>query len=483
MKSLTLFPLVALLVACAGTEIESKATKPVAEDKRTTFDYRATPRIAIEGEPITAKSMSAYADALDVPAAGMAVFRDGVLVHQAFKGDSIGPDSVFQGASFAKAVASATIATLAMREGIGLDDDVTPHITSFDLSQLDGYQAPVTLRQLLSHTSRADVGGYQGYPQSEDLPTNVEVILGSERSNSERVSFSRPAGSWYYSGGGYQIAQAFAEDVSGVPFGQLAQEMVLDPVGMSRSAMTQSFDPELNTALTPVAGVEKSGPVVGGWHSYPEIATAGLWTTAEDYGKFVLAIMSAADGEADVGIHPRVAREMLTVAGHPNPIRGYGLGLGILMNEDGSVQSFEHHGRNVGYTVSFSAFPKEHAVSVVVTNHPNGLALATESNRGFGESLGYIDPVATSVARVPFTDKLRERCLGAFSLADTPDELVFLKENEDGLMFENETASYPLVHTGNGAFLYLPTNTSFKCGDSESGVTLALGGSTVYLKK
>ena len=483
MKLLTILPLITLLAACAGSETVTRISNPNAQEITAPFEYRAIPRIAIAGEPVTAQSMSEYADEYKVPAAGMAVFKDGVMIHQEFKGDGVGPDSVFQAASFAKAISSATVATLAMREGISLDEDVSKYITSFDLTSLEGYEAPVTLRQLLSHTSGADVGGFQGYPQSKELPSNLEVILGSEKSNTKRVTFSIPVGKWHYSGGGYQIVQAFAEDVSGIPFGQLAQELVLEPVGMTRSRMTQSFDTTAETLITPVKGVERDGPVEGGWHNYPEVATSGLWTTAEDYGKFLVAIMAAADGETETGIHSDVAKEMLTVAGNPNPVRGYGLGLGILLNEDGSVQSFEHHGKNVGFTGSFSAFPKERALSVVITNHPDGLLLATESNRGFGEALGYIDPVAKTIERAPFTDELRERCLGTYSLVETPDKTVFLKEDTGVLIFENDTSAYPLVHLGGGEFLYLMTNTLFQCADSKQGTTLSLGSSTLYIKK
>ncbi|WP_438730587.1 serine hydrolase domain-containing protein [Parasphingorhabdus sp. DH2-15] len=483
MTSLNILPLAILLAAYAGPNIGTLTNEPSTQDAKTEFKYKAVPSIAIAGEPVTAKSMSEYADEFNIPAATMAVFKNGTMIHQEFKGDGVGPNSVFQAASLAKAISSATVVTLAMQKGISLDEDISQYITSFDLTSLEGYQAPVTLRQLLSHTSGADVGGFQGYLRSTDLPTNLEVILGSERSNSKRVTFSRPVGKYSYSGGGYQIVQAFAEDVSGVPFGQLASELVLEPVGMTRSHMVQSFDGVADKSITPVKGVETKGPVQGGWHNYPEIATSGLWTTAADYGKFLIAIMAAADGETEAGIHPEVAKQMLTVAVKVNAARGYGLGLGILSNEDGSVRAFEHHGKNVGYTVSFSAFPKERALSIVLTNHPNGLFVATESNRGFGETLGYIDPLTRTIMRVPFTDELRERCLGTYNLAETPDEPVFLKEEEGVLKFKNETSEYPLVHIGDGEFLYLYTNALFKCATSQQGVTLSLGKSTVYIKK
>lgn len=480
MKPFHLIPLIAVLASCAGA---NAPPVPLHQDAGRAIAYTPAPRVSVAGDPVQAKTMSEYADELGVPAVSLAIFQDGALAHQAFKGDGIGPDSLFQGASLAKSVSSAVIVTLAMREGISLDEDVSPYITSFDLTSLEGYQAPVTLRQLLSHTSRAGVEGFPGYPQSADLPTNLEVILGSERANTERVAFSRPTNKWYYSGGGYQIAQAFAEDVSGMPFDQLAQELILGPVGMSRSLFAETMDPESIAPLTPVPGIDNEGPVEGGWHNYPELATAGLWTSAADYGKFVIAVMAAADGEENTGIAPEVAKEMLTVAGQANPVRGYGLGFGILLNDDGSVQSFEHHGSNEGYRVSFSAYPKERALSVMLTNHPKGLQLATDNNRGFGNSLGYVDPAARSVTRVPLTDDLRAQCLGAFAAEGNPDETVQLVEADNAFVFRDEDGDYPLVHLGEGSFLHVPLVIPFKCEGTSQRTTLSLGRSTRYVKQ
>ena len=327
MKPYYIIAFLAVVTSCGARDSQTAPSQTERQEVARTIVYKPVPRVAVAGEPLQVETMSEYARELGVPAAALAIFMDGELVHTEFKGDNIGPNSLFQGASLAKSVASATIATLARREGISLDEDVARYITSFDLTGLEGYQAPVTLRELLSHTSQADVEGFPGYPQSAELPTNLEVILGSEKSNTKRVAFSRPEGKWFYSGGGYQIAQAFAEDVSGKPFAQLARELVFEPLGMSRSSFNQSLDPETVKPLIPVRGFENRGPVAGGWHNYPELATAGLWTTAEDYGKFIVAVMAAADGEENSGIAPEVATQMLTVAGHPNPIRGYGLGL------------------------------------------------------------------------------------------------------------------------------------------------------------
>lgn len=471
-------------IGCAN-KIEQSPTPNLASEirKQVELTYTPVPSTSVIGESNAATTLGEHADALGVPAASMAVFKQGKLVHETYTGDSIGPDSLFQGASLSKAVASATIVTLALREGISLDEDVAKYITSFDLTSLEGYSAPTTLRELLSHTSGATVEGFAGYPRSVEMPTNKEVILGSTRTNTKRVAFTQPKGKWYYSGGGYQIAQAFAEDVSDLTFAELSKELIFDPIGMTRTTYMLPFDPEAVKPLIPVPAYTGKGPLQGGWHNYPELATAGLWTTATDYGRFAIALMKSSNGDGDTGIRPDVAREMLTVAGRRNDVQGYGLGLGIISDANGNIKTFEHHGANEGYRTSFTAFPAEGAVSIVMTNHPNGLGLSQDANRGIGASMGYTDPSARTVTREPMSTELRTQCIGNFAKDKNPDQIVSLIEQESGaLIYRDEDGDYSLVHLGEGAFLHIPLNYPFKCSVSNGRTVLRVGRSSEYFK-
>ncbi|NVE95656.1 serine hydrolase domain-containing protein [Altererythrobacter lutimaris] len=478
LKHLKILPLAALATACTNS---SDSDGEAEQARLAAIAYNPAPRIAVEGAPLSYASLEQYAKELGIPAAGYALFKDGELIHQEFVGEDIGPDSLFQSASLSKAVAAATIAILAEREGVSLDEDIAPYITSFDLTSVKGYQAPVTLRELLSHTSQSDVGGFAGYPRTDPIPSNVDVIFGSDATNSKPVEFTQEEGKWYYSGGGYQIAQAFAEDVSNKSFGDLAKDLVLDPVGMERSAFIIALDPQAVAPLFPVEGFERSGAVEGGWHNFPELAAAGLWTTAEDYGKFIVAVMEAAGGETNTGLPTSVAKDMLTVVGDTGRSRGYGLGLGILMAEDGTVESFEHHGSNTGYRASFSAFPKDRAVSVVMTNHPDGIQLATESNRGFGANLGYDDPVARTVVRKAMSEKVAQSCLGEFSNQDEPASTINLLQQDGKAVLRNKDGDYGLVHLGDGEFIYPNLGITVTCDHSKIPSRVSLQGST-FLK-
>ncbi len=68
-------------------------------------------------------------------------------------------------------------------------------------------------------------------------------------------------------------------------FPQFMTETVLEPLGMTNSTYGQPLTSEF--ASRAATGYYTNGePVQGRWHIYPEMATAGLWTTASDLALF-----------------------------------------------------------------------------------------------------------------------------------------------------------------------------------------------------
>ena len=81
-------------------------------------------------------------------------------------------------------------------------------------------------------------------------------------------------------------------DITGKPFPQLMQEYVLGPLGMAHSTFDQPLPK--NLAASPVTPYLGTGEEVnGGAHIYPEMAAAGLWTTASDLARFALAVQDS----------------------------------------------------------------------------------------------------------------------------------------------------------------------------------------------
>ncbi|QIG54031.1 beta-lactamase family protein [Altererythrobacter sp. BO-6] len=301
-----------------------------------------------------------------VSAVAVAVMRGGETHWQGFYGaDSGGPDTLFQAASMSKAVASVGIAALARERGFSLDADIMPALAGLlDPRAVNPGGVKVTLRGLLSHTNGASVSGFPGYAEGETVPTTLGVVLGAGGSNTGPVIID-PAqiGTFNYSGGGYTLAQLWAETVSGESFAALMDRLVLRPIGMAHSSF--ALQPPAADVARAQDGFD--GPVPGGWNSYPESAAAGLWTTPADYGRFAHALMRAAKGDGSAGIDPAVAAEVLRVVEDD-----YGLGVSVVDVGGKGELRFSHSGGNRGYRTQFNAYPARDEAIVVLTNAPGG---------------------------------------------------------------------------------------------------------------
>lgn len=277
------------------------------------------------------------------------------------------PATLFQAASMSKPVAAAAILRLAEERHLDLDADVNTLLRSWRVPWSAGSTRPVTLRGLLSHSAGINVHGFAGYDRDAPFPTLLQVLDGAPPSNSEPVRVTAtPGTTTEYSGGGTSIAQQLAVDVSGEPFPTFMRQTLLGPLHMADS----TFEQPLPRVLWPRAadGYYLDGtPVHGGWHVYPTMAAAGLWTTPADLATFVIAIQNALRGRGMPPIDLNVAREMTTKASQTFAL-GPEIGPGY----------FTHNGANEGFQGIFVGLTAGGKGVVVMTNSDNGVVLADE---------------------------------------------------------------------------------------------------------
>lgn len=306
----------------------------------------------------------------------------------------------------------------------------------------------VSLRALLSHTAGATVGGFPGYPAGTDLPTNREVVAGSERTNTDPVTIkANPEREFNYSGGGFQIAQLWAEETSGEEFAALMQRLVLGPVGMTLSTFEQPLTDTQNVAA---AHTGRGEPVEGGWHSYPEQAAAGLWTTPTDYLRFVSALMAAAGGDGSAGLPIAAATAVTT------PVSSdYGLGLGVNTLEDGRTV-WRHGGANRGYRCFVQVLPGARDAVVVMTNGSGGSTVAIDVMRTLNTAYGWPGEAPRTIERVAVTPKQLATYTGRYVLEEDPDVILTVAvQGQDLTATDPEGRVYRLVPIGEGRFVTL----------------------------
>ncbi len=343
------------------------------------------PGIIIAGRPSPAAPIAERMAALHVPGASVAVIDGGVLawakgygVAEAGSPTPVTPATLFQAASISKSVAALAAMRLVEQGRLALDEDVNVRLVSWKVPDNEFTRTEkVTPRRLLSHTAGLTVHGFGGYPACDPVPSVVQVLDGAKPANSAAVRAEAVPGSrWSYSGGGFTVMQLLMTEVTGKGFPDLMAELVLKPLGMAESTYAQPL-PESRRGAAATGHDPDGKPIPGRFHTYPEMAAAGLWTTPTDLARFLLEIRQALAGRSSV-ISADTAKLMTTVVKE-----GYGLGLSL--QRLGPAASFGHGGSNEGFRCHMTAFIANGRGVVIMTNSDSGGRLASEILRAVAQ--------------------------------------------------------------------------------------------------
>lgn len=311
---------------------------------------------------------------------GQVAWAKGYGVLRAGEAATVTPTTLFQAASISKAVTATAALQLVQRGQLGLDTPVNRALHSWQLPENAlTRQHPVTLRQLLSHTAGIGVPGYLGYASGQPLPTLLEVLKGQPPATSLPVRVEQLPGKGYaYSGGGYEVVQLLMQDATATPFPDLMERELLGPLGMTRSRFAQPLPADL---VAQAAAAHQLGgtPLPGRWHTYPELAAAGLWSTPSDLARWLLALsQSARHDQPSALLSPELTQQMLK--NHSPGLAGWwhAYGLGLNLHGRGRSLSFGHSGINQGYRALAVMYPHTGQGVVIMTNGENGIPLYEE---------------------------------------------------------------------------------------------------------
>ncbi|MFV2115935.1 serine hydrolase domain-containing protein [Micromonospora sp. LOL_025] len=247
-----------------------------------------------------------------------------------------GHDLLFPACSISKHVAAFGTLRLVADATLDLDTDVNAYLSAW---QLPG-TGTVTVRQLLAHTAGLTENWFPGYAAGEPVPSLQQILRGEPPANTPRVRRELPPGTQFrYSGSHYAVLEQLLTDVTSTPFDKLMATLVLEPVGMADSSYDQHF-PNRHRGRA-ARGHCGGNPVHGGWHTQPEMAGAGMWSTPADLVRLELEICRAAAGESAL-LPQDLAAQMLT----PQVPGGFGLGTEL------GEGRFGHTGQNTGYRCS-----------------------------------------------------------------------------------------------------------------------------------
>lgn len=184
----------------------------------------------------------------DVPGVvALVTAPDRVLYHEGFgkmnvaQGIDMRKDAIFRIASMTKAITSVAVMMLVEEGKLGLEDDVSKYLPQFKnprvISRLDlsagAYETrsatrPITIRQLLTHTSGI------GYSWSDPGLALVEKLTGKTRPE-DLPLLHEPGDKWSYGAGPKVLGDVVAK-LSGQPIEAFLENRIFRPLGMPDTA-------------------------------------------------------------------------------------------------------------------------------------------------------------------------------------------------------------------------------------------------------
>ena len=278
--------------------------------------------------------------------------------------------TLFQAGSISKPVAATGTLSLVEHGKLSLDDNVNQKLKSWQVPDNEFTKdQKVTLRRILSHSAGLTVHGFPGYAVGSPIPTLVQIFNGEPPANTAPIRVDLVPGTKFrYSGGGVTIEQELVMDVTGKPFPQFMRETLLDKIGMTDSTYEQPLPPA-RAAMAATATHGDGTPVPGKWHIYPEMAAAGLWTTATDLARFGIEIALSKQGKANHVLSEATTREMLK----PQIEQ---VGLGFFLDEYKNPEEFGHNGADEGFQAVLIMFADSGKGIAIMGNSDNAIAVA-----------------------------------------------------------------------------------------------------------
>lgn len=265
------------------------------------------------------------------------------------------PDSYGWIASQTKPMTVAAVMMLVDEGKLALDDPVEAYLPEFrgqmvlverdaDHRLLRRPAHPITLRNILSHTSGLPYISTLEYPSYDRFPLSDRVRLYATLP----LEFEPDTG-YIYSNCGLNTAGRLIELLSGQPYEEFLRERLLDPLGMTETTFWPSEEQAARLATTYAPNAAGDGlraipidvihyPVTDRAERFP-FPGGGLFSTAADCARFCRMLLRGGELDGRRYLSAAALAAMTTRQTAPGVPENYGLGLQL--NEDG----FSHGGR------------------------------------------------------------------------------------------------------------------------------------------
>jgi CubicO group peptidase (beta-lactamase class C family) len=313
------------------------------------------------------KSGNAPGVAVLVVRDGKPVFRRGYGVTDLRTLDPITPQTNFRLASFTKQFTAASIMLLVKDGKLHYDDTLTDIFPEFP-----AYGKPITIRNLLNHTSGLpdyeDILEKQ-YPNTPDEKIPQILDAGVLKLLEQQSAGKFPPGSkWEYSNSGYAVLAMIVEKVSGKPFGEFLHERIFAPLQMNH---TLAYEKGKNEVPRRAYGHSKEK---GAWRETDQSSTSavlgdgGIYSSIDDLAKWDRALREhSLLSEAEM--QPALSPVRPTGGPAQSPDRpSVHYGFGWFLDPYRGHKRMSHDGETIGFRTTIQRLPDDKLTVIVLAN-------------------------------------------------------------------------------------------------------------------
>jgi len=334
-------------------------------------------------------------------------------------------NTLFNVGSCSKGVASLTALSLVEKGFFTLDTDVTTLLKSFELpfNELTKDKI-ITPRLLMSHTSGIRHAFGVNYSKGS-IPTITNRLKALASDKQKRFFDLVPGTQFQYSNPAFGVLQQIIEDCTQKHFYEVVSENVFTKLGMIKSSFKQPLDADFEQYAS--AGHNIHSPLQEKRYYTPNEAAGGLWTTVDDFAKYLVEIQLSVLNKSNKIISQELAKEMTS----PQITDAYGLGL--FMRKVAGEDYYGHMGDSRGFFAGFLAHSTSGNAVIVFTNSHESPELIREITKSVayvydwkGIAEDPIDVISLSPKSLEkYTGKYRTGSDNSLSISMKGDELIY----------------------------------------------------------
>jgi CubicO group peptidase (beta-lactamase class C family) len=313
------------------------------------------------------KSSDAPGAAVIVIQHGKQVFRQRYGITDLRTKQPIGPNTDFRLASFTKQFTAMCIMLLVQDGRLHYDDRLTDIFPEFP-----AYGKPITIRNLLNHTS--------GLPDYEELLTaqypntpddripqihDAGVLKLLEQQSQGKFP---PGSTWQYSNSGYVVLGLIVEKVSGKPFGQFLHDRIFAPLQMTN---TLAYEKDKNEVPHRAYGHTREK---GSWRQTDQSSTSatlgdgGIYSSIDDLAKWDRALRNHTL-LSDAEMLPALTPVQPTGGGAKSDDgKRVSYGFGWFLDPHKGHPRMFHDGETMGFRTTIQRFTNDDLTVIVLAN-------------------------------------------------------------------------------------------------------------------